>query len=187
MNIETAFPSKYLKTSDFDDQGDVLLTIASVKVEKVGDDEKPILYFQERSKGLTLNKVNSTIISSAFGKETDGWVGKKIFVYNDPSVQYMGEVVGGLRVRIPPKNTNMGPAAGSPRLSVQEAAELEAMYQRKGVTTDTIERQLKFFGVNQMAHLTRDQAQQIKGKLGNMPDVLPDFPEGGGGEDMIPF
>jgi hypothetical protein len=102
MNINNAFPSKYLKSGDIEGDADLLLTIDHVAVESVGQDDpedKPIVYFREVDKGLVLNKTNASTIASLYGPETDGWVGKRIALYAT-EVAYQGKMTLSLRVRI---------------------------------------------------------------------------------------
>lgn len=102
MNINSAFPSKFLKESDLDEQGE-LVTIKGVKIEKVGsdNDQKPVVYFSEKDKGLVLNKTNSKKIMSIAGSaETDGWKGVKIVIF-PTETEFAGETVGCIRVRAP--------------------------------------------------------------------------------------
>lgn len=77
MLIGSAFPSKYLRACDVGDN--LVVTISRVKMEdpsgKNGD-EKPVLYFQECTSGLVLNKTNANMIEESHGGETDRWTGK---------------------------------------------------------------------------------------------------------------
>ena len=87
-----------------------MLTIRFFKIEEVGQDgqEKPVLYFNEETPGLVLNKTNSNIVSSVYGYETDEWVGKPLELYKD-LVPFNGQIVAGIRVRIPPSPAPAGP------------------------------------------------------------------------------
>lgn len=103
MNINNAFPSKYLKSGDITDE-DMVLTISHVEIENVGqggDTElKPIVYFTETDKGLVLNKTNAATIAKVVGTpETDGWPGKKIALFAT-EVDFQGKQTLALRVRI---------------------------------------------------------------------------------------
>jgi hypothetical protein len=45
-----------------------------------------------------LNGTNTKLIEKALGSdETDDWLGQQIVLFNDENVEYMGEVVGGVR------------------------------------------------------------------------------------------
>ena len=63
MNINDAFPSKYLKASDL--QGRTISVVMSrVEKEDIGKGEKKlILYFQGKQKGMVLNKTKANNIS----------------------------------------------------------------------------------------------------------------------------
>ena len=59
MNINDAFPSKYLKASDLQGRNHSV-TIANVVTEDIGKgEEKLIIYFQGHKKGMVLNKTNA--------------------------------------------------------------------------------------------------------------------------------
>lgn len=115
MKIGSAFPSKYLKASDIPDGQFVPLTMDRVHVENVAgtdspDDEKPVLYFVGKQKGMVLNKTNSSVISAAFGDETDEWHGKPIRIYSTDTT-FQGKTVPCLRVKA---DRNGSPARGRP-------------------------------------------------------------------------
>ena len=102
MNINQAFPSKYLKASDLNDQT-VVVKIADVKVEQVGQnqDTKPVAYFEGKKKGLVLNKTNSRKIASIAGSpETEDWVGTEIAIF-PTETEFGGESVECIRVKAP--------------------------------------------------------------------------------------
>jgi hypothetical protein len=94
--------SKYMKKEDCGDDG-ILVTIKALKQENVAPDNKPpeekwILFFEGEHKPLVLNGTNTKLIEKALGSdETDDWIGREIVLFNDENVEYMGEVVGGVR------------------------------------------------------------------------------------------
>ena len=102
MNIDKAFPSKYMKAADLDDK-DLTLTIKGVAIEELGKDSekesKPVLYFEEEKKGFALNKTNANIIKKLYGSDTDAWIGKKITLWPNSEVPYGDEIVTAIRVR----------------------------------------------------------------------------------------
>jgi hypothetical protein len=105
MNINGAFPSTYLKAPDLAGRR-ALVTISHVKLEDVGDEAKPVLYFQGKEKGLVLNKTNANMITEITGSdETDHWKGKPIVLYVT-KVDYQGKRVDGIRVDHPAANGN---------------------------------------------------------------------------------
>lgn len=109
MNIDSAFPSKYLKAADIGET-DLALTIKEVVMETVGQGEeaegKPIIYFNETEKGLVLNKTNTNTIKGLYTAETDNWVGKTIALFAT-EVDFAGKQTLALRVRMKaPAKTN---------------------------------------------------------------------------------
>ncbi len=103
MKIMNAFPSKYLRAADLEDQ-DKLVTIKHIQIEEIaGNEHKPVLYFVEETKGMVLNKVNSKIIAKAYGEETDSWPGKKVVMYM-AMVDLRGDMVEAIRLRTPKAN-----------------------------------------------------------------------------------
>ena len=110
MNIGGMFPSKYLKASDLQGRR-VLATIEGVGMMKVGSDEKPIIYFQNKTKGLLLNRTNARMIAEIAGtEETDNWGGVKIVIYA-AKVDYAGRRVDALRIDYPTGTPKPPPAA----------------------------------------------------------------------------
>jgi len=99
MRISGAFPSDYLKAADLQGRPFVL-TVKSIIIDKIGDDQKPIVYFNETERGLVLNKTNANNISVIYGDETDMWVGKQIELY-PATTDYQGRTVDCVRIRAP--------------------------------------------------------------------------------------
>jgi hypothetical protein len=98
MNINDAFPSKYLKATDLRGQA-VKVQITHVTQEIVGGESKPVMYFAGKEKGCVLNKINSGVIASRFGDETDEWGGAELELYPDKT-GYEGRIVDCIRVRL---------------------------------------------------------------------------------------
>ena len=105
MNINEAFPSgKFLKSDDL--QGRIVkLKIASLTYEKIGTDNKLVMYFVGKEKGMVLNKTNARTIADAYGNDTDNWTGGEINVFS-MKVDFQGKLVDGLRVNIPPRQNS---------------------------------------------------------------------------------
>ena len=97
-NIDTAFPSKYLKAHDLGGKT-VKLKITGINVEKLGEDLRPVISFNGTEKTLVVNKTNANRITQSYGKETDDWIGKKLIAYNDPNVTFGKDIVGGMRIK----------------------------------------------------------------------------------------
>ena len=98
--VSDMIQSKFLRKEDLDD--DLIVTVKSVKLEDMpGDDNEQrwVVYFRELPKGLVLNVTTIRALESAFGNDTDQWLGGKVELYVDPAVTFKGKVVGGLRLR----------------------------------------------------------------------------------------
>jgi len=99
MNINDAYPSSYLKASDLMGKA-VTVTISGCTIEDLGEERKPVLQFSGKEKGLVLNKTNALMISSRYGPETAGWLGKKITIHSE-KVPFKGNLVDAIRVQLP--------------------------------------------------------------------------------------
>lgn len=100
MNINAAFPSKYIKAAEVPEEG-VTVKIANVDVEDVDGkgSRKPVVYFRGGKKGLVLNVTNSKKIAQLLGTaETDEWGERAITLYRSET-EYAGETVDCIRVR----------------------------------------------------------------------------------------
>ena len=98
--------SRYLRRFDIPREEDTILTIRSfekqdMKAKRGGRFRRYVLYFVERPECLALNKPNGKAICDLYGPEMKKWIGKKIALYVDPSVQMYGRPVSGIRVRPP--------------------------------------------------------------------------------------
>jgi hypothetical protein len=74
--------------------------IASAAVEEIGDDreEKLVVSFTGAKKSLVLNKTNASALVSAFGDDTDSWIGQSVELFTVP-VNFNGRTYDGVRVR----------------------------------------------------------------------------------------
>lgn len=109
MRISEAFPSNYLKASDLQDRT-IQVRMSHVEMEKIGDDTKPVLFFVGKERGLVLNKTNSKTIVSAYGDDTDKWSDKPLILF-PAMVDFRGESVIAIRVRVPQTRAASAPAA----------------------------------------------------------------------------
>ena len=101
-NYNDAFPSKYIKASDLQGKAPTV-TIDHVQLEQVGKDKEQrwVVYFVGKEKGLVANKTNSrTIATIANSQDTDDWSGVSIQLFV-AQVDFAGEVVDAIRVRMP--------------------------------------------------------------------------------------
>lgn len=96
MNINTVF-SSHLKADDIGNSKPVV-TIDRVEVEKVGDEDKPVIYFVGKAKGLVCNRTNANMITELLGTaETDEWTGQRIRLYK-AKVDFQGKRVDAIRI-----------------------------------------------------------------------------------------
>ena len=98
MNASNLFPSKWLKAGDV--TAETVLTVRSVVMEKVGDGDKPVLHFNEMTKGMVLNVTNGKVLQELYGGDTDFWIGKKVTLYS-AMVDAYGEMVPAIRLKAP--------------------------------------------------------------------------------------
>lgn len=104
MKVDEAFPGSFLKASDLRERP-VTVIIAECRLEELGSEQKPVLYFRGKDRGLVLNKTNANTIADIMGTyETDDWFGKEIVLYPD-STDFQGRRVPCIRVRAADKTT----------------------------------------------------------------------------------
>lgn len=100
MDINTAFPTKYLSAADLG-QAEPTVTIDRVQMEQMQDGSSaPVLYFQGKNKGLVLNKTNGRAIGDLYGGETTVWTGRQVTLFVIWT-EYAGQPKQGIRVRGP--------------------------------------------------------------------------------------
>lgn len=110
MDIGSAFPSKYLKAADLKGKH-VTVQISGLEMEDIGDKtgDKPVLYFANKSKGLVLNKTNTTTIIENLGtSETDDWMGQRITLFTT-RVDFQGRRVDAIRIDQAPNRKKASP------------------------------------------------------------------------------
>lgn len=112
MKLSEAFPSNFLKSEDLNGR-DVMLTIQSASMEKVGNDNRLVLTFNGTQKSMICNKTNANRIAFLYGDETDDWRGKQIIVTSE-FVEFQGRTVKGLRVKPPGKPQQPRPTTPQP-------------------------------------------------------------------------
>ncbi len=102
MDINKSFTGDWLKAEQFTTEQ--TFTIKHVAMERVGEDDKPVVSFLEMTQGLVLNKTNAAAIASMYGSETNNWTGKQLTLY-PTQVDYAGKQVRAIRVRAPGHST----------------------------------------------------------------------------------
>lgn len=104
-NVQDMLESKYLKKEDVGTG--VLATVQSFEKVNIAMEGQAVQYkwamrFEELDKPLLLNATNIRLCELVFNSsETDDWIGNKIVLYSDPTIQFQGKFVGGIRVRAP--------------------------------------------------------------------------------------
>ena len=107
--------SKYLTKADVTPP--ILVTIRGyeqVNVAREGADAEMrwALTFDEADKPMVVNSTNGQIIAAITGSEDfDGWIGRKIVLYNDPNISFAGKLTGGIRARAPKNQAAPAPKA----------------------------------------------------------------------------
>ena len=140
MNIDQAFPSKYLKSDDI--ARPIKVFIAGVSMEEIADGEtKPVLHFRPNQNlpnhehpAMVLNLTNSDMIKATYGSDTDAWIGHEVGLWVDPNVRFGNKTVKGLRIKVfqtEPKFEE-APAVAAP---VQQVKSVTAPIQQ--LPTDT--------------------------------------------------
>jgi hypothetical protein len=100
MDINAAFPSKYVKSAEIPEEG-VSMLIDRVDVEDVDGKgtRKLVVYFAKAKKGFVLNITNAKKIANLIGAaDTDQWPGHTVTLYRSET-EYAGETVDCIRVR----------------------------------------------------------------------------------------
>ena len=123
MKGADVFPSKWLKADDLGDNEPVV-TISHVVMEEVSNSEqKPVVYFKGKTKGMVCNKTNWNRISFIHkSDDSDDWPGKEITLYVE-LVDMQGQMKPAIRVKAPPKRSNMTKPQQSPPADEGHAGE----------------------------------------------------------------
>ena len=105
MSFDQLVPSesKYLAKGDVGEDG-MILTIKGFRMETLknddGEEDKVVLHFMENMKPMVINRTNAQLLGVVTGCKNAGEArGKKIVVYNDPTVGFGGKITGGLRIK----------------------------------------------------------------------------------------
>jgi predicted hydrocarbon binding protein len=100
MKAADMFPGKYLRADDLKG-AEPIVTIREVRVETVGDDSKPVLFFAGKDKGLVMNKTNwAAIVDITNEDDSDNWAGHKVKLVTR-KVDYQGKRVPAIRIEEP--------------------------------------------------------------------------------------
>jgi hypothetical protein len=123
MNLNEVFPSKYIKADDLKGR-EAPVTISEAVMEVLGNEQKLILYFEGKEKGMVCNKTNAGRIAYLYGDDTDDWIGKEIILCSE-FVEFQGKTVKGLRVKAPnkPAGKAVAPNPKSPNITTMQPAD----------------------------------------------------------------
>lgn len=77
--------------------GDMTITVTDVRI---GNDEQPVIIHYEHDNGRPFkpSKTVRKILIFAWGEDGRNWIGKSMTLFNDQSVRFGGQTVGGIRV-----------------------------------------------------------------------------------------
>lgn len=122
MKTGKYFSGSYLKAADL--PRPVTVIIDRVAEEQLGEEGKReqrlVMYFRGKERGLVLNKTNNDMLVALFGSdESDEWRGQSITLWNDPSVTFNGQR-GGIRIRSAPPAQRSAPAPQRPAAVTRE-------------------------------------------------------------------
>jgi hypothetical protein len=98
MRISDCFSNVYFKANDF--ELPLRMTIEEVVFAEFKGGKKPAVKFVGEDRQLVLNKTNGFILSTAFGDETDHWIGREIQL-SAIDVMFDGRIVRSISVAIP--------------------------------------------------------------------------------------
>lgn len=106
MRTSEMIKSKFWRARDLEGQPPVVLSISDVTEELMGrggrQEVKCFLWFNESPKGLQLNKTRVNVLEAAYGPDSVRWVGKRVKLGFDPTVEFGGRAVGGVGLKTPP-------------------------------------------------------------------------------------
>jgi hypothetical protein len=171
MNINQAFPSKWLKATDIPEDADLVLTIRTVTIQAVGtgeqEDHKPVVHFDEVEKGLVLNKTNADTIAKLYTAETENWVGKRIALFAT-EVDFAGKQTLAIRVRLRPPAGRPQPAqpagpfapalTGAERATYEQLDELSFYVEKLPIPQQQLDAQLAKHGAASLQDVSRATA-----------------------------
>jgi len=99
MDATEFYAGDWLKAADIGEKR-VKVQIASIEAAQIkeGKPKKLVLEFSELQKKLVLNKTNAGKLMDAWGRETNGWIGKVVELYTALTT-FQGAEVLALRLK----------------------------------------------------------------------------------------
>jgi hypothetical protein len=110
--MRIVFPSEYLRAADLQGQR-AHVKISHVEKKNVGDEDKYVVFFKGKDKGLVLNKTNANTIIGAYGDESKDWEDGELVLF-ETIVEYQGQRKPAIRCLVPPRKSQTPPAEGDP-------------------------------------------------------------------------
>lgn len=105
-DYETLFPGRFLKSADLAAR-DATVTIKAVVGEEIDGKDKVVISFEGTKKQWVCNRTGAEALKLMFGRETNGWLGKKVTLYRmmmkDPFGGDDAPEIGAIRVRGSPE------------------------------------------------------------------------------------
>lgn len=127
-SYDDLFPGRFMRAETDLRDGEKTFTIKSLRLEEFPSQKEPgtleskgILGFEETNRELALNITNGQCVKGLFGRETAGWIGKRLTLYAR-EVDAFGTTTWAVRVR------------GSPDMEKSKKIEIRANRQTKLVT-----------------------------------------------------
>ena len=113
MNVFKVVPPTYLNAAGLGDQEirDTIGRVSAVEFDR--GERKVVVNLANDGRGVILNRTNLETIVTAYGPETDDWVGKPVIVRAEPTT-FQGRKMQGVRVHIPPAAGPDRPVAKNP-------------------------------------------------------------------------
>jgi hypothetical protein len=103
MKVGEAFPGQYIKAADLQGKR-VVVVIDDVRMEDIGGEQKPVIHFRNKDRGMVLNRTNASAIVDLLGTDDmDEWAGHSIVLY-PTRVDFQGKRVDAIRVDEAPKS-----------------------------------------------------------------------------------
>ena len=85
MDYEALFPGRFLKAAEFKGR-EVTKTISAVEIVELPQDDggeraRGVVSFSDTPKQWVLNRTNAVCLAAMFGRDTDGWIGKRVCLH----------------------------------------------------------------------------------------------------------
>jgi hypothetical protein len=172
MKINDAFPSKYLKAEDLQGRP-ATLRMGEALPEMLDGEQKIILYFQGKKKGLVLNVTNAKKIAEVHGEETNDWYDRTIEIY-PTETDYAGKTVPCIRIRAARAEARSGDRQEPRREAAREPARDERHSERREFTQPTSgPERVHDREVDDRVHSDPPPRQAARSERNDMDDEIP--------------